>query len=65
MKKIKEFREKTEKELVALIEAKKKEINDFRFKLAKGKAKNVKFQREARKDIARILTILKEKENKK
>ncbi|GMX58399.1 MAG: hypothetical protein MCSN_0530 [Candidatus Microsyncoccus archaeolyticus] len=59
--KIAELKEKTEKELEMLLEEKKKKIEESRFKVAAGGIKNVKEIKENKKDIARILTILKKK----
>ena len=59
--KTKELRQKNEKELLSLLEKQKSDLLDFKFKLAKGKAKNVKAGQAARKNIAKILTILREK----
>jgi len=57
----KELKDKTEKELELLLEEKKKKIEEARFKASAGGIKNVREIRENRKDIARILTILKKK----
>lgn len=59
--KIGELKEKTEKELELLLEEKKKKIEENRFKIAAGGIKNVKEIKENKRDIARILTILKKK----
>ena len=57
--KIKELRQKSEKELQKILQQKKEKIRSFRFSLASGTVKNVREIRELKKDIARILTILK------
>jgi len=59
--KAQELKEKTEKELELLLEEKKKKIEEDRFKVAAGGIKNVRDIRENRRDIARILTILRKK----
>lgn len=61
MIKTKELRQKEENELKTLIKKKRSELLDFKFKLNKGKTKNVKEGKNIRKEIARILTIIKEK----
>ncbi len=45
-----------EKELRALLLDKRNLLRDFRFKIAKGKAKNVKEGANLKKEIARLLT---------
>lgn len=61
MIKIKELRQKEKSELKALVKKKRSELLDFKFKLNKGKTKNVKEGKNIRKEIARILTIIKER----
>jgi large subunit ribosomal protein L29 len=58
---IKELREKTEIELKHLLRDKVEALRKFRFEMGHGKVKNAKEGREIKKDIARILTLLKEK----
>lgn len=58
----KDLREKTNEELLALLEEKKKDLINFRLKLITGVVDNVRAGRMARKDIARIKTILRERE---
>jgi len=48
--------EKTARELV-------KKLSDLRFKFSSGKLKNVKEIKNSKKEIARILTIIKESKN--
>jgi ribosomal protein L29 len=50
------LRNKPEKELKALFKEKRDLLRDFRFRITKGKAKDVKTGRRLRKEIARILT---------
>lgn len=59
--KAKELRQKTEKELTILLEEKKEELKKLKIDLSLGKLKNYKKIGQTKKDIARILTILKEK----
>lgn len=59
--KTKELREKSREELKQILKEKQKEVKDFTFGSAKGQIKNVKAKREARKIIARVLTILNQK----
>lgn len=61
--KIKEWRQKTNQELKEALKNKTEELRDFMFKLAKGKVKNIKAKKEIRKDIGRLLTILKNIKN--
>ena len=56
--KIKEFTNKSSKELTTLVGEKRHALRDFRFAVAGSKTKNVKEGRALRKDIARALTIL-------
>jgi len=55
------FKNKSEKELRTILKDKRNSLRDFRFKISKGKAKNVKEGRNLKKDIARILTALNAK----
>ena len=56
--KIKELRQKTEKELRDLLNENHFKLGRFKFDLASKKIKNIGQLKELRKDIARILTIL-------
>jgi len=62
--KINELRQKTKEDLKKNLEEKREKLRQFRFNLESGKVKNVREIRETKKDIARILTTLKEQENK-
>ncbi len=62
--KAKELREKTTKELHQLLKELREKIVKLRFDMASGKVKNIREIRFIKKDIARILTILKERELK-
>jgi len=61
MAKAKELRLKPEEELNQLLSESQKKLRELRFNLASGKVKNVRTIRVLKKDIARILTILNEK----
>lgn len=53
-----EFKDKNTKDLLKALTEKRDALQDFRFGVSGGKAKNVKEGRTLRKDIARILTEL-------
>lgn len=59
--KIAELRLKTKEELQKLLIEDRERLRNLRFDLAAGKVKNVRGIRTLRKDIARTLTLLKEK----
>ncbi len=61
MVKTKELRIKPEEELNQLLSESQKKLRELRFNLASGKVKNVRTIRVLKKNIARILTILNEK----
>ncbi len=61
MVKAKELRLKPEEELNQLLSESQKKLRELRFNLASGKVKNVRTIRVLKKNIARILTILNEK----
>ena len=61
--KTKEIRQTNISELQKLLKDKKIKLGSLNFDLVGGKVKNIKEMREARKDIAKILTVLKENEN--
>lgn len=58
--KTKEVRQKTEKELKDNIISLREKLRELRFNLASGKVKNIREVHQTKKDIARILTIVKE-----
>jgi len=60
--KIRELRRKTNKELQAILIGLRDKLRELRFNLAGGKVKNIKEIRQTKRDIAKILTILKEYE---
>ncbi len=59
---MKNLDKKTEKELQKTLEEKRAELRAFRFGISGSKIKNVKEGSNAKKDIARILTELKQRE---
>lgn len=59
--KVSELRQKPKEELEKLLRDWRERLRQLRFELVSGKVKNVKEIREIKKDIARILTILKPK----
>ena len=62
--KIKDLRQKTEKELQDLLTEKRKRLGQLKFDLASKKIKNVREIRWLRRDIARILTLISEQRTK-
>jgi large subunit ribosomal protein L29 len=58
---IKEYLRLSDKELENVLKEKKEKLEQLRFNLAAGKGKNVADIRKARKDIARLKTILRER----
>lgn len=62
---IKEIRDLSDADLLKTLDESRKELFDLKFKKATGTVENPMRIRELRKTIARILTILKEKENEK
>jgi len=59
--KIKELQQKSRAELQHILIESREKLRQLRFDLASGKVKNVREIRKIRKDIAQILTILKQK----
>lgn len=59
--KIRELRQKSEKELQQALISLRDKLRELRFNLAGGKVKNIKEIHQTKKDIARVLTLLKEK----
>jgi large subunit ribosomal protein L29 len=62
--KIKELREKTEKDLQKMLAAEREHVRELRFKVSQRQLKNLREARNAKKTIAQILTLKKEKELK-
>ena len=60
---VKEIRNKSNDELLKTLDEFKKELFDLRFQRATGSIDNPMRIRELRKSIARILTVLKERES--
>ena len=54
-----ELQEKTKKELQELLMTKREYLRSLRFDLTSGKVKNIREIRKIKKEIARILTIMK------
>lgn len=63
--KIKEIKEKKEAELQKLLREKREKLRELRFTLATGKLKNSAEIKQAKKDVARILTVLNERKTHK
>lgn len=57
--KISELRQKSKNELQKLLQDNQEKLRQIRFDLSSGKVKNVRVIRELKKDVARILTLLK------
>lgn len=57
----KDLREKNDDELMQLIQERSDELMHFRLQLATGVVENVRSSRQARREIARIKTILNER----
>ena len=58
-----ELRKRDKKELTKILGELTKKMSDLRFKFSSGKLKNVKEISNSKKEIARILTIIKESQN--
>ena len=58
--KAQDLRKKDKKELQKMVQDLRKKLSDLRFKFSASKLKNVKEIHNSKKEIARILTILKE-----
>jgi large subunit ribosomal protein L29 len=57
-----ELRDRTDEELRELLDEKRQSVFNFRLQNATGAVENVRGARNARRDVARILTILRERE---
>jgi len=57
-----ELRQKARNELHKRLKEKREKLRQLSFNLASGKVKNVREIRKIRKDIARMITIIKEKD---
>lgn len=60
-----ELQKKTKTELEKLCQDLRERLRALRFNLSTGKVKNVKEVRQVRKEIAQILTLLRETSSKK
>ncbi len=60
--KIKELRSKSKAELKKILSESQEKLRKLRFDIANKQLKNVREMRKVKKDIARILTLLKEQE---
>ena len=58
--KIKELRQKSKKELQKMLIDHRERLRNLKFNLAAGKVKNIREIRELKKEVARILTLLKQ-----
>lgn len=61
--KISEIKQKSQNELHRILAEKREKLRQLRFDLVSGKVKNVREIRQIKKDIARILTTLCQKDN--
>jgi len=59
--KITELRQRNKEELQKILIEDRERLRNLRFDLPAGKVKNIREVRKIRKEIARILTLLKEK----
>jgi ribosomal protein L29 len=62
---VKDLKQKTDKDLNKLLLTERDKLRSLKFDLAAGKVKNVKQSRQIKKDIARILTTLNQKNEEK
>ena len=58
-----EIRNMTAEEIAAAVDQRREELLDLRFQAAVGQASNPRRIREAKREIARLLTVAVEKEN--
>lgn len=61
---LRELRQKSKSELQKILKDRREKLRALRFDLASGKIKNVREIRIVKKNIARILTLIREKELK-
>ena len=59
--KIAEIKEKKDVQLIELLNEKRKELRDARFTTTGGKNKDAHLKRKIRRDIARVLTEMRER----
>lgn len=60
---LEKIRSKTVAELIKELQKEKDKLTDFRMQIALGKLKNVREVKLKRKDLAQILTIIREKQH--
>ena len=58
-----EIRNLTAEEIAAEVDGRREELLDLRFQAAVGQASNPRRIRETKREIARLLTVAREKEN--
>ena len=63
--KIRELRQKSEKELQETLVSLRDKLRELRFNLTGGKVKNIKEVHQTKKNIARVLTLLNEHAKRK
>ncbi len=63
--KIRELRRKTNKELQEFLVSSRDKLRELRFNLAGGKVKNIREVRQTKRAIARVLTLIKQNEQKR
>lgn len=61
---VKELREKSDGELKQLLKDERERVRELRFKVSQDQHKDVRELREAKKLVARILTLMREKQSK-
>lgn len=61
---LKELREKSDAELGNLLREQREKVRELRFKVSQDQHKDVRDLRDAKKLVARLLTILREKNSK-
>jgi len=59
---IKELRNKDKKELTRMLQEQREKLREYRFNVNANQLKNIKSLNRVKKQVARILTIIKEKE---
>jgi large subunit ribosomal protein L29 len=63
--KIADFRKKSDKDLQKLLKDKRDEVRSMRFKVVAQEVKNHQLLKLYRRDIAKVLTILRERNNER
>jgi len=63
--KIKEIKQKSDKELKEFLIRLRNNLRELRFNLSGGKVKNINEIHQTKRDIARVLTVLKQHEHEK